>query len=1145
MGLKSTFSTNEGKAEACAVDKYVNTAYDNMVIISDNIEALLEISDNLEYLTVYLGSYTTDPTERPDGTPLQDGDYYFNTLINALVYYDLAETNWFTVDPQELLDARDAAQAAQAAAETAEANALVSENNAAASELNASNSEAAALASEQAAAISEANASASETAAALSETNAAASEANALASENAAKASETAAALSETNAATSETNAANSASAALTSETNAAASETSAANSAVVAGGYAADAEAAFDNFNDLYLGAKTADPTLDNDGNPLQVGATYWNSVTNDLRYWNGVSWDIPEETAIQAANTAVAARDDAQISETNAAASAAAASTSETNAATSEANALASEQAAALSETNAATSASNAATSEFNAAQSASDAAGSAASAAQSEANIDVAVTEAQNDIIGGSIFKGSNGEHVQNGDTVPSGTTHLRVEIGGEPTIVAMYPKSSGDVSSLSDDGATIGGTQVTFFKEIEKSVVYASNWIGLTTTNVTEKLIEMHKYAYENRLQVIYDGNFSLEVDLSKTSTSQGGTPIFVDSDTDFGGVTFSFKNASSVGGGDDDEFMRFDAQDLIDISGFVNISEFGYGSTYAPSLAAYEDAYIFINTTKDLVKRNPSDTEFRTYAVNNKVHRFGQLQYPVNYDCSDATGFKSAVLRPSKNAITIKGGIIDCTGVNNARLFVTARNNTTLDGIKCVRSDSPLNTSNNIFYFDRCCDITYKNMKPLGQNSSGTGTYGISGDGAVNLTLDNVSAVVGWGAMGTNYVNGLNVIGGYLSRVDVHFMGENIEVTRTQLKGLNIQVGIGGGYLKVKDVSVVLGKDPQRNIVDANRLIYIRPDYGSTWKGDIDIDGVSIRVAKEYDVVDTAFDMVQNVFSDNDTLVSPEIHYPFGMSLSAKNVSILVYPVGGFMGLELFNCGTVGPQQSRMMLPLKIEMESFKSITRNSEVPIVLSRTFSFIFDNDPQLHWAHTQSKSNYSGSDVEIFISDIDAIGTRPNGYISRDQQRNLLCFLSRSIDYDAHPNLPRFSVKGEKLSNLGFTWENQGDVDIDNSHIIGVWNNSNTTAIIKVTGSRCEVMKNPNGDNAYRRSFGICFENCIFIPSVGSLNDTLRTDNIVSASKCLVHKDVNLLTGAGMRTRQEMFDGFVDDPNGLVSLT
>ncbi|AII27501.1 tail tubular protein [Vibrio phage VPp1] len=76
---------------------------------------------------------------------------------------------------------------------------------------------------------------------------------------------------------------------------------------------------------------------------------------------------------------------------------------------------------------------------------------------------------ITESQNDILGGSIFKGSNGEFVQDGDTVPAGTTHLRVLVGGKPTIVAMSPTSAGAVSSLTDFSATIGGTPVAFTKK----------------------------------------------------------------------------------------------------------------------------------------------------------------------------------------------------------------------------------------------------------------------------------------------------------------------------------------------------------------------------------------------------------------------------------------------------------------------------------------------------------------------------------------------------------------------------------------------------------------------------------------------------------------------------------------------------
>lgn len=68
---------------------------------------------------------------------------------------------------------------------------------------------------------------------------------------------------------------------------------------------------------------------------------------------------------------------------------------------------------------------------------------------------------LTTAQNDIVGGSIFKGSNGEYVQSGDTVPVGTTHLRALVDGKPGIFAMSPVATGVISELTNRSATIGG------------------------------------------------------------------------------------------------------------------------------------------------------------------------------------------------------------------------------------------------------------------------------------------------------------------------------------------------------------------------------------------------------------------------------------------------------------------------------------------------------------------------------------------------------------------------------------------------------------------------------------------------------------------------------------------------------------
>jgi hypothetical protein len=71
------------------------------------------------------------------------------------------------------------------------------------------------------------------------------------------------------------------------------------AGSATAAAASATAAEAAYDSFDDRYLGAKSSAPTLDNDGNALVTGALYWNSVTATMFAWTGTAWGSISSTA------------------------------------------------------------------------------------------------------------------------------------------------------------------------------------------------------------------------------------------------------------------------------------------------------------------------------------------------------------------------------------------------------------------------------------------------------------------------------------------------------------------------------------------------------------------------------------------------------------------------------------------------------------------------------------------------------------------------------------------------------------------------------------------------------------------------------------------------------------------------------
>ena len=72
----------------------------------------------------------------------------------------------------------------------------------------------------------------------------------------------------------------------------AAGNASAAANSATAAANSAAAAATALDSFDDRYLGSKSSEPSVDNDGNALVSGALYFNSTSNGMKVYDGGSW-------------------------------------------------------------------------------------------------------------------------------------------------------------------------------------------------------------------------------------------------------------------------------------------------------------------------------------------------------------------------------------------------------------------------------------------------------------------------------------------------------------------------------------------------------------------------------------------------------------------------------------------------------------------------------------------------------------------------------------------------------------------------------------------------------------------------------------------------------------------------------------
>jgi len=184
-------------------------------------------------------------------------------------------------------------------ATTSATNAASSASSATASATTATNAATTATTQASNAANSASSASNSASSASTSETNAANSATSAGTSATTATTQAGIATTQATNASTYATNSSNSASASATSASNAATSASTATTQAGIATTQATNAaasataaEAAYDSFDDRYLGAKASDPTVDNDGNALITGAMYFNSTSSIMKVYTGSAW-------------------------------------------------------------------------------------------------------------------------------------------------------------------------------------------------------------------------------------------------------------------------------------------------------------------------------------------------------------------------------------------------------------------------------------------------------------------------------------------------------------------------------------------------------------------------------------------------------------------------------------------------------------------------------------------------------------------------------------------------------------------------------------------------------------------------------------------------------------------------------------
>ncbi|HCG7934342.1 TPA: hypothetical protein NJ875_000663 [Vibrio parahaemolyticus] len=150
--------------------------------------------------------------------------------------------------------------------------------------------------------------------------------------------------------------------------------------------------------------------------------------------------------------------------------------------------------------------------------------------------------AVTSGQESLIDGSIYKGSNGVYVQDGDTVPAGITHLSILVNDTPTILVAWDTltlpanvTSVPVSDNGFSGYDVVTDQGTFeFLTIEKAMLrrsgFVSGWGAAPLTECTIQIQSCIDYSALNNIKVLIDGHYYIDPTISTIGNDEATVHI---------------------------------------------------------------------------------------------------------------------------------------------------------------------------------------------------------------------------------------------------------------------------------------------------------------------------------------------------------------------------------------------------------------------------------------------------------------------------------------------------------------------------------------------------------------------------------------------------------------------------------------
>ncbi len=379
------------------------------------------------------------------------------------------------------------------------------------------------------------------------------------------------------------------------------------------------------------------------------------------------------------------------------------------------------------------------------------------------------------------------------------------------------------------------------------------------VGDGKTDDLEAIVKTHEYANENELSVFASETATYYISGAdrtahiKTNTDWSTARFIIDDTNVENRSAWVFNIAPSQGSKSITDkvysSLRIDATNIgttLDEKSLVVLTDYNVKRYIRKGLnqnsGSNQTDVILVEKNGDISPDTPLIWDFDTIT--------GAVAYPIDTE-----------------TLTVKGGIFT-TVANNApseytyytRGIQVRRSNTVIDGIyHDIINEGSSGAPYSAFVSLSCCaDVTVKNSTFTGHKkyqttgSAGSdvsmGTYDIGAATAVNAKFINcnqtndITDIDYWGIAGTNYCKNLVYDGCALSRFDAHQGVLNATIRNSVLGHHGIKI-IGSGTALIENTTVL-----------AEDFVDLRPDYGSTWNGDLIIrncryypTGVSLHI----------------------------------------------------------------------------------------------------------------------------------------------------------------------------------------------------------------------------------------------------------------------------------------------------------